>query len=291
VHNLTELSNELAIAVEGAGQSVVAVYGGGRSPSSGVHWKPGVIVTAEHSLRREEEITLGLPDGTTRAAELAGRDPGTDLAALRFDAGSMPVLAAGGAPKTGEIVVAVGRHRDIGVCAAMGIVSVIGPPWNTWRGGRLESFIRLDLSLYAGCSGAAIVDVRGRAIGIATAALSRIAPVAIPSTAVDRIANELVNRGYLARGYLGVGLQPVALPQDLGAAGLIVLSVEKGSPAAKAGLMIGDIVTALDHQPVADTRDVQGFLASENIGKSVPVSIIRAGRPLELVLTIGEKGK
>src|SRR5580698_5927302 len=114
-NSLTELSNELAGVVESAGKSVVAIYGGGRVPSSGVHWKTGVIVTAEHSLRRDEDIKIGLPDGSVTHAELAGRDPGSDLAVLKFDAGQVPVIggAAGSEARTGNIVVAVGRHREI----------------------------------------------------------------------------------------------------------------------------------------------------------------------------------
>jgi S1-C subfamily serine protease len=292
-NHLSQLSDELAAVVEEAGKAVVAVYGGGRVPSSGVHWKPGVIVTTEHTLRRDEEIKVGLPDGSVRNAELAGRDSGSDLAVLKFDAGSVPVIKSGGtdAPRTGNIVLAIGRHRDIGVCAAMGIVSVTGPGWNTWRGGHVDTFVRLDLSLYPGCSGAAIVDTRGEALGIATAALSRIAPVSIPRATVNRVTSELIGRGYIARGYLGVGLQPVPLPKELGEGGLIVLSVEPESPAQKAGVVIGDILMSLDGRAVRDPRDVQTFLAGGNIGKTIPAGILRGGKRIELAVTILEKGK
>lgn len=289
-NSLTNLSDELAGVVERAGASVVAVYGGGRMPSSGVHWSPGLIVTAEHSLRRDEEIRVGLADGRTIAVELAGRDPGTDLAVLRVEAGSLPTLGSArqNEPKTGNIVLAVGRHRDIGVCAAMGIVSVVGPGYQTWRGGKLDSFLRLDLELYPGCSGALVVDSTGQAIGVASSVHSRIAPVAVPAATVDRVASELSKRGYVARGYLGVGMQPVALPDG---AGLIVVSVEKDSPAAKAGFVIGDILLALNGNALRDTRDVQTFLAGDNIGKSVAASILRGGERREIPLTVGERGQ
>jgi S1-C subfamily serine protease len=289
-NSLTNLSDELAGVVERAGPSVVAVYGGGRMPSSGVHWSPGLIVTADHSLRRDEEICVGLADGRTIAAELAGRDPGTDLAVLKIDKDSLPSLSNSKAAgmKTGNIVLAIGRHRDIGVCAAMGIVSVVGPGYQTWRGGKLDSFLRLDLELYPGCSGALVVDSTGQAVGIASSVHSRIAPVAIPAATVDRVTAELARRGYVARGYLGVGMQPVALPDR---AGLIVISVEKNSPAAKSGFVIGDILLALDGKPVRDTRDVQMFLVSDNIGKSVSASILRGGEKKEVALTVGEKGQ
>lgn len=290
-NNLMQLSGELAGIVERAGQSVVTIYGGGRFPSSGVHWRQGAIVTADHSLRRDEDIKIGLPDGRVVDAELAGRDPGRDLAVLKFDGGPMPLIAAGDGAHTGDIVLAVGRHRDIGVCAALGIVSVIGPAWNTWRGGRIDPFIRLDLNLYPGCSGAAIVNANGEAIGIATSALSRIAPVAVPRATVDRVCGELMSRGYVARGYLGIGLQPVRLPEELGEGGLIVLSVEKNSSAAKAGFVVGDILIALNKQAVRDTRDVQNVLTAENIGKTVQTSILRGGKQMDLPMVVGEKGK
>src|SRR5262249_28095140 len=137
-NNLTQLSDEIVAVVERAGPSVVAVYGGGRIPSSGVHWKAGEIVTTEHSLRRGEEIRIGLADGRVVPAELAGRDPGSDLALLKFEAGQTPVIERSSEPRPGEIAIAVGRHREIGVCAAMGIVSVVGPGWDTWRGGRVD---------------------------------------------------------------------------------------------------------------------------------------------------------
>ncbi len=288
-NSLSQLSDELAGIVDRAQKSVVAIYGGGRIPSSGVHWKPGLIVTAEHSLRRDEDLKLGLPDGRIVPAEFAGRDPGSDLAALKFDPSDLPAIATGGESRTGELVTVVGRHREIGACAALGMVSVVGPGWNTWRGGRVEQFVRLDVSLYPGSSGAAVVNTRGEAIGIATSVLSRIAPVAIPRVTVDRVSADLLKRGRVARGYLGVGLQPVPLPEELGSAGMIVLSVEKSSPAAQAGLVVGDILVALNGREVKDTRDVQSFLASENIGKTFPAAVVRGGKRIDVSITIGEK--
>jgi len=289
-NSLTNLSDELAGIVERTGAPVVAVYGDGRMPASGVHWKPGLIVTTEHSLRRDDEIRVGLAGGNTISAQLAGRDPGTDLAVLKIDPNALPVLADARAasPRTGEIVMTVGRHRDIGVCAAMGIVSVVGPAYQTWRGGKLDAFLRLDLELYPGCSGSVVVGARGAALGIATSLHSRFAPVAIPAQTVDRVAAELATRGYVARGYLGVGMQPVSLPDG---GGLIVVSVEKDSPAAEAGLVIGDILIALDGKPVRDTREAQTFLSGENIGRTVAVSILRGGERKEIKLKVGEKAR
>ncbi len=291
-NSLTRLSDDVASLVKKVEPSVVAIYGGGRMPSSGVHWSAGAIVTAEHTLRRDEEIRVVLPDGKIAAAELVGRDPGTDLAVLKFDAGAMPVIPRASVEvRTGEIVLAIGRHREIGTCAAMGILSVAGNASNTWRGGRLDRFLRLDISLYAGAAGAAVVNAAGDAIGIATTVFSRIAPVAVPSATVDRICGDLLKRGYVARAYLGVGLQPVPLPADLAPGGMLVVSIEKDSPAEKAGLVFADVLVAINGRPVKDTRDVQGFLIADNIGKTVSLTILRGGKKIELPLTVAEKSK
>src|SRR5580692_8628709 len=211
-NQLAAFSNELAALLERAGKSVVAVHARPRYSSSGVFWKPGVIVTAEHSIRREEEIAVTLPDGKNAPATLVGIDAGTDIAVLKVDAEGTPVEQAKAAPTPGNLVFTVGRALDSGVNATMGIVSAVSGSWRTWRGGRLDRYIRLDLTLYPASSGGLVVNTTGGALGIATPALSRIAGVAIPASTIDRVASEILTRGHVARGYLGVGLQPVELP-------------------------------------------------------------------------------
>src|SRR5215468_3811078 len=186
-NHLAALSQELAAAVERAGRSVVGVHARPRFGSSGVVWREGIIVTAEHTIRRDEEIGITLPDGKSATATLAGSDPGTDLTVLRTSA-SLPVApqSAGSDLEPGHLALALGRSEDTGVNAPMGLVSALGPAWRTWRGGRLDSYIRLDLTLYPGSTGGLVVNVAGEAIGIATPALSRIAGVAIPAPNIDR---------------------------------------------------------------------------------------------------------
>lgn len=279
------LSNDLAEAVERAGRSVVAVHARPRFSSSGVIWRPGVIVTAQHTIRREEEITVTLPDGVNRAATLAGSDPGTDLAVLRVEepAGTP---AAQGAPETrpGHLALAVGRSEDSGVNATMGIISAVSGPWRTWRGGRLDQYIRLDLTMYPASSGAVVTDSAGTAIGIATSALSRLAGLAIPASTINRVLDEILTRGHVRRGYLGVGLQPVVLPDHQ--KGLIVLSVEQDGPAAAAGLLVGDILVSLGGKPVEDTDDVQTALEAA-AGQKVDAGLLRGGERKQADITIG----
>jgi S1-C subfamily serine protease len=286
---LVNLSNSIASAVAKVGAAVVAVNARQRIASSGVCWRPGVIVTAEHTIRREEEITVTLPDGRPVPATLAGRDPGTDLAVLKADSSGLATLepAPADEPRPGQIALVVGRGGDTGVNASMGVVSAVAGPWRTWRGGMLDRFIRLDAALYPGSSGGAVVDVQGRALGIATGGLSRIAGIAIPSSTVSRIAEQLLSSGRVARGYLGVGLQPVVLGGDK--RGLIILNVEPGGPADKAGLLVGDILTAAAGRALADTDDMQAALGTESVGQPLELALMRGGAPASVTVTVAER--
>lgn len=287
-NELTALSSELADVVGKIGKSVVAVDARPRFGSSGVFWRPGIVVTAEHTIRREEEITVTLPDGAKVQASMAGSDPGTDLALLKVDGSNAqaPALAAGD-PAPGNLALAIGRSPDSGVNATMGIVSAVSGSWRTWRGGRLDRYIRLDLTLYPGSSGGLVVNANGEAIGIATSALSRIAGLAIPASTVDRVVDEILSRGHVARGYLGVGLQPVELPDHH--KGLIVLSLEAEGPAAKSGVLIGDVMVSLGGAAVEDTDDIQSVLERHAVGQTVSAGLVRGGAALTIGIVIGER--
>ncbi len=298
--NLTALSDGLAQAVERTAPFVVSVNGRSRIHSSGVVWRPGVVVTAEHSLKRDDDLSVVLPDGRRLAASLAGRDPGTDLAVLKVEgisAGALE-LAPADSIKTGNLALAVARSAELGATAAMGVISATGGPWTTWRGGRVDQYIRLDVSLYPGSSGGAVVDTGGRLIGIATSALSRAAGVAIPAATIERVADQLLTTGRIARGYLGVGLQPVRLPEHLISklklgvpAGLIVLVAEAGGPAEKAGVLVGDVLLSVEGQGIEDMRDLQAVLGSDSVGKSLKAVLVRGGEIVELSIVVGERSK
>lgn len=287
-NELAALSRELASAVARAGHWVVAVNARPRFGSSGVLWRPGVIVTAEHTVRREDDITVVLPDGRSRGASLAGSDPGTDIAVLKIDEESAaPAPLSQAELQPGSLVLAIGRSPDSGVNATLGILSAVSGSWRTWRGGRLDRYIRLDLTVYPGSSGGAVIDTAGQILGIATTALSRIAGLAIPVSTVDRVVDELLSRGHVSRGYLGVGLQPVELPDRR--KGLIVVSLEPDGPAAQAGLLIGDILLSLAGTPVNDTDDIQTVLESHPAGQVVRAGVLRGGAPVEVPVSVGER--
>jgi S1-C subfamily serine protease len=296
--SLLSLSNELADSVGHASVAIVAINARERIPSSGVLWQQGIIATAAHTIKRSEEITVMLPDGSTVPARLVGRDAGTDLAVLKLDGVELPAADIGdsAALKVGHLVLAVGRVSESGPSASLGIVSAIGGPWRTWRGGQIDLFIRLDLAIYDGFSGGPLIDGKGRIVGINTSGLSRRSGLTIPTSTVNRVVADLLQHGRIARAYLGVSMQPVQVPNALkerlklsGSGGVIVLSVEEDGPASRAGLLIGDVLIALDDTPVADTDDVQAALGPERVGQALNASVIRGGELTQVSITVGER--
>jgi len=295
---LINLSNELAGVVEKLSPYVVSVRARRHYPSSGLHWSPGVVVTADHGIHRDEDISVTLADGKTVGAELVGRDPGTDLAVLRAEVAGPSGAELGRAEtvRAGELALVVGRSPDSGANASMGIISASSGPWRTWRGGKLEAYIRLDARLFPQSTGGAVVNARGEIIGIATSALSRVAGLAIPVTTIKRVTEKLLEKGFVPRGYLGIGVQPVPFSKELqkklsipNNSGLILLTVESEGPADKAGLLIGDIVIGVGDIRVEQTSDLQAYSDSGVIGKSVKVQFVRGGELKESNLTVAER--
>ena len=294
---LAALSDDLAAAVDTVGRSVVAIHARRRIPASGLVWQPGVIVAAHHTIHQDDEITVTLHDGTSAPATLAGRDPSTDLAVLRLadSAGAPAAAAADGTPRVGQLVLALGRPGK-NITASLGIVSAVGGEWRTWQGGTIDRFIRLDLSVYDGFSGGPLVDAGGRVVGINTSGLARATALTVPASTVARVAGQLLARGHVARGWLGIATQPVRLPPPLQRSlgieadgGLVVVNVEPDSPADRGGVFIGDILLALDDQAVRDPGDVLAALGGDRIGKAVTLRVARGGRAEQVSVTVGER--
>jgi S1-C subfamily serine protease len=295
---LMALSDSLAEIVGRVGQSVVAVHGRHRMPSSGVIWRHGVVVTAAHTIRREDGIEVTLSDGRTVAAVLAGLDWGTDLAVLKLDGVDLnPVESGDGlALKPGHLALAVARTDALGVSADFGVIGSTGGPWRTWRGGQLDAFVRLDGGLRPGFSGAALADMRGQVVGIGTSALMRGAGMVIPGVTVERVTDELLAKGHVARGYLGVGTQQVRLldawvsKMNLSSSsGLLISSLEPGGPAEQAGVLIGDVLIELDGKPCRDMDDLHAALGSTSIGQPLQIALIRGGERHACQVTVGER--
>jgi len=291
---LSAFSASLATVVERAGRLAVGLEARPRIGSSGVLWRDGVVVTAEHAVRRDEEVPVILPDGSGRAAALAGRDPGTDIAVLKVDGAPAPEFERATRLKAGELVLAVGRHEP-GVLAAMGIVSTVGGAWRTWRGGQMDSLLRLDIGAYPRSSGSVLVNADGSVAGMLTSGLTRTAPVAVPAATIDRVVDELLAHGRIVRGYLGIGLQPVPLPsvyqrrlEREQRSAVIVLSVDGGGPAETAGFALGDILVELGGRQIGDTDDVQAALEGA-VGRELDAVVLRGGEMARVRVRVGEK--
>jgi S1-C subfamily serine protease len=295
--NLLAVSDELAGVVERAASAIVSVHADQRSPSSGVVWRDGVVVTAAHTIKREEDIAITFPDGNRGRASLAGFDAGTDLAVLKGETARSTAMekSAAGSLRVGQLAIAVARVSEHSVNAALGMIGGLGGAWRTWRGGKVEQLIRVAITLYPGFSGGALLDARGTVIGVNTAGLARSGGIALPHSTVDRVADELLARGYIARPYLGLAAQSVRLPESLRAklhlereAGVIVLGLEAAGPAERAGVLVGDILVNVNGQPVSDTVDLQQALAGL-IGHTASATVVRGGELVALEATPGER--
>jgi S1-C subfamily serine protease len=292
---LSNLSNALAAAVEMASKSVVRVEGRRRLPASGIVWSSeGVIVTAHHVVEQDDNIAIGLPDGSSARAKLVGRDPAMDVAILRVRAdGLTPASwAATSDLRVGHLVLAVGRPEEKAM-ATFGIVSALSKDWRTPAGGKLDTYLQTDVVMYPGFSGGPLVDVTGKALGLNSSALLRGISVTVPVTSLRQTVETLLTHGRVRRGYLGVSAQAVRLPAALASqvnqeTGLLLGSVEAGSPAEAAGLFMGDTIVALDGQPVRHLDDLFALLSSDRVGKTAPVRIARGGQVMEIGVLIGE---
>lgn len=295
-------SEALAEAIARAGNFVVTVNARPRRTSSGIHWQPGLILTADETIKREDDITITLPDGSTVNATLVGRDAGTDLALLRVEGLELPTAALGDttALRVGHLVLALGRSGEGDLSASLGMISTLGGSWRSWYGGQIDQYVRPDLTLYPGFAGGPLLDLEGRVVGMNTTS-PRNLPLTIPVATIERVVGQLMQRGRLVRGYLGIGMQPVQLPESLVRSlnlpnpentpqgGVVVISLAAGSPAEQAGVLIGDILIALGGASVCDVRDVFAQLGPEQVGQAVVARIIRGGAVVELPLQVGER--
>lgn len=293
---LQNLSNDLAATVENAGASIVRVEARRRQPASGIVWSAdGLIVTAHHVVERDENIRVGLPDGLVVTASLVGRDPTTDIALLRAQtSGLQPAAwAEGDSLRVGHLVVAIGRPEE-SVQATLGIISALDSEWRTMAGGKIEQFIQTDVVMYPGFSGGALVSAAGSVVGMNSSALVRGISVTLPVAALRRVAGVLLAHGRVRRGYLGVSAQPVRLPASVAGAlgqetGLLLISVEAGSPADQGGLMLGDVLVGVNGERVRHMDDLLTALSGDTVGKRIPISVVRGGKTQEVSVTVGER--
>ena len=284
---LETLSAALSALVARASPGVVAVRSH-RAWSSGFIWKPGLVVTADEALAEDGEVAVTLPGGESVAASLVGRDPSTDVALLRVGRTDIqPAALSQALVAAGALAVAVGSQDGTPV-AALGAVSVAGAAWRSMRGGEISARIELDVALRRHAEGGLALDAAGQAFGMAVLGPRRRVLV-IPAATIERVAAQLEARGRVVRGYLGLGLQPIRLDGGGGAPGVIVMSVDPQGPGAAAGIRQGDVIAAWDGRPVGGVSALLRALGPDSVGSTATLSLRRAGAPLEVRLTVGEK--
>ena len=293
---LEQLSDSLAAAVQSAGEGVVRVEGRRRIPSSGIVWSAdGLVVTAHHTIDRRSEVQVGLPDGKATAAKVIGRDPATDLAVLRLSTAGGRVLKRidEGQAKVGHLALALGRP-GASIQSTLGVVSALEGGWRSPLGGHIEHYLQSDVVMYPGFSGGPLIDAWGRVVGMNTSALLRGIALAIPVATIERVSQALVEHGRIRRGFLGVGVQPARLPQPMEdrsgqSTGLLVASVEGGSPAERAGVMLGDVLLTLGGERLAGMEDLLAALGGDVMDRATPLEILRGGTRTTLTVTVGER--
>ncbi|MEO7363416.1 MAG: trypsin-like peptidase domain-containing protein [Gemmatimonadaceae bacterium] len=293
---LHALSDALANAVDALAPSIVAIHARRRIPASGVVWRAGYVVATDHTIRRERDITVTLNDGRQVAATLIGRDSSTDLALLKLADESVPAAprADANSVRPGNIVLAVGRPGTA-ITATLGTIHAVGGEWRTWQGGQMSETIRVDMSVHDGFSGSALMDSRGNVAGINSSMLTRGAPAAIPAATIDRVVEQLLTGGRVPRGWLGVGTQPVRLPEKVRTdaklaqeVGLLLVNVASNSPAEAAGLFVGDTLVSLAGTPTREAEDVLTILGPDTVGRTMTARLVRAGAVIEVPVVIAE---
>lgn len=292
---LVALSIRAAELVAAGGAHLLRVEGRRRAPSSGVAWSKDLVVTTHHALERDDEVEVGLPDGGTAPARIAGRDPSTDLALLRVEGTALTPAAFGDATPlaAGNLVLAVSRPGRT-VRAALGLVARAAGEWHGPAGGRIDRWLETTLDLSPGLSGALALSASGEAVGLVTSGLVRGSAMILPAETLRRVVASLAQHGGVRRGYLGVATAPVRLPPSVAAVAgqygaLLVSAVEADSPAALAGVLIGDVILSLGGTEVSDYGDLLPLLEEDRIGKPVAVKVLRAGELRELSVAVGAR--
>ena len=294
--SLTEFSNGLTSAVENGGASTVLVDARKRYPASGIALGEDLVLTADHVVTREDGIKVILADGKSFDATIAGRDPGSDLTVLRLPEKVLNPAKTSDMVKVGQLVLALGRPNSAGVQASWGIVTAISGPTRTFRGGMLDEFIQSETTPYPGFSGGPLINTEGEVLGLNTSGLTRGSSLTIPVKVAWRTGEALAQHGTVKRGYLGVRTQPVEIPEASRQAlkreqvqGLLVLWLEEHGPGEAGGLLVGDILVALGEQLLEDADDLFSALGSHTVGQSVPIEVLRGGRPETIAVTVGER--
>lgn len=301
-NRLSDFSAQITKAVETAAPSIVAIDARPRAATSGILWREGIIVSTNHTIRRDENITVAFADGRTAKATLVGRDAGTDLAVLKIEDSEIAEslkpaeIVDTSEIKVGNFALAVGRTSGEGeATASFGIINNVSGAWRSFGGDEIERFISLDLAIYLGFSGGALVNSNGEILGVNTSAFGRGLALTIPSETVNRVVDALLTKGKISKPYLGIGTQAVLIPENLRGklnieqtSGLMMLSVEADGAAEQAGILLGDVLLFLSDKPTLEPADVQAALWGKEAGNTVAAKILRGGALKDIDIVLGE---
>ncbi len=272
----------------------------GEGAASGVIFAPdGYILTNNHVVENASEVIVGLTTGDTFQAEIAGRDPATDLAVIRAGTNGLPIAELGDSDslRVGQLVIAIGNPLGFQSTVSTGVVSALGRAMRSPSGRLIESIIQTSVPLNPGNSGGPLVDTRGRVVGVNTAIIrpAQGISLAIPVKTASWVISEILTHGKVRRAYLGLGAQvrpirPAAQRQfQLEAATVVqVMSLDKNGPAARGGVQEGDILLALNEKAVGTVDDVHRLLTEIASGSRIKLSILRDNQRRELDVIVGE---
>jgi S1-C subfamily serine protease len=290
---LAQFSNALASRAEAAKNAVVAIRLAHGRHLTGMAWRSDIVVASEQSLPRKDEFELVAAGGSVLTAKIAGRDPSTNIAILRLaEPMASPSITAGEA-RTGAVALAIGADGAGGASARLGLVNLVGPEWHSSRGGLIDRRIVLDVSIGRREEGGPVFDAGGGCLGMSTFG-PRGQVIAIPTATIERVVPQLDKDGRIARGWLGVALQAVAVPDALResadqSSGLMVMSVVEGGPAAQAGIVAGDIILSVDGTPAHRFRKIARHFGADSIGRKADLRLIRSGAVMTVQTTIAER--
>jgi len=290
---LAQFSNALATRTEAAKDAVVAIRLAHGRHITGMVWRSDIVVVSEQSLPRKDDFELVAAGGSVLTARIAGRDPSTNIAVLRLaESIASPPITVGEA-HTGAVALAIGADGAGGVSARLGLVNLAGAEWHSSRGGLIDRRIVLDLRLARSEEGGPVFDAAGACLGMSTFG-PRGQVIAIPTATIERIVPLLLKDGRIARGWLGVALQAVAVPDALRqtadqSSGLMVMSVVEDGPAAQAGIVAGDIILSVDGASTHRFRKIAGHFGSDSIGRKADLRLIRSGTVITVQTTIAER--
>jgi serine protease DegQ len=276
---LTQFSEAISEVVSAARASILRVDGARRIPVTGIAWSPDLVITAAHAIRARQGISVARDDGQSFAATIVGGDNATDIALLRIpNAALQPVRWSERELRTGNFVVVAGRPGR-SVRAAIGVASAVGGEWRTHDGSSIDRYIDVDASLPKGFSGGPLLDTEGGAIGMNTSRVTR-GGTTIPHATLERVVTDLLRHGTVPRPILGIGVYPVE-------SGLLIISVQDDSAAARSGLMVGDLVVKVDGNDMQSPRELQRALQNMPAGKEIELGFKRGGELKTVRVALG----